>query len=686
MQEKRFRTICGFCHTNCGLLVRVRGGRIDRVEGDPDHPVNRGYICIKAQAIKALVESDQRLKFPLMKKKGGFVKVSWDEALDFAAERLLKIKDQYGPQALVRFGGAPVSYEARDGFLQFMGVYGSPNFTGVANLCAVPRQVAFLNIFGDRPEPDYEHTQLIIFWGVNPLNTTRFSAYASYDGFNNIIYRAKQKGVKIVVVDPVRSETVNLADEWIRPNIGTDSALGLAILHTIIHEELYDDEFVGQWIVGFDEIKRHISSLTPEWAEKITSIPAERIKDFARLYAKADCALIHDGNGLDMHTNGVDMVRVICLLIAITGNIDKPGGNVFFSIVPQRMLPTIKFEKKWMGWEEFPLFPQISFPFIKKVLLEERDDRPRAMIVHHSNPVITQANQEKTKKALEKLDFLMVIDIFPTATTEIADLILPAASDFERVDYRAYSSSKGGFLALREKILEPRGELRSVFEIEYELAKRMGMEKDYPFRNSEEWINFVLEPSRVTVDDLRNNPIIYVSPPITYYKYKKDGFNTPSRKVECYSERFSRFNYKPLPEFEYPKESQITNPELAKEFKLIGTTRKPYEFVHSKLKNLEPLKRIYPNPLLSIHPIDANERKIEENELVEVYSPRGKIKVNVKITDSIGPGLVSIDFGWGNPTDGMANMNILVNDDIWDPISGGYPNRLFLCEVKKLKS
>lgn len=684
MGDKIFRTICGFCHTNCGLLITVRGGKIYRVVGDPDHPVNRGYVCIKAGAIKALVESQDRLKFPLIRKKAGFERVSWDEALNFAADRLTKIKKKYGPDALVRSGGAPVSYEARDGFVQFMGVYGSPNFTGAANLCAVPRQVAFVNTFGDRPEPDYENTKLIIFWGVNPVNTTRFSAYASYDGFNNIIPRAKQRGVKIVVVDPVRSETADLADQWIRPNIGTDSALGLAMIHTIINEELYDYEFVKNWIVGFDEIKKHVSSLSPEWAERITSIPAEKIREFARLYAKTDGALIHDGNGLDMHTNGVDTVRVICILIALTGNIDKPGGNVFFSIVPQRILPTIRFDKKWIGWEEFPLFPQVSFPFIKNALLEGRQDRPRAMIVHHSNPVIVQANQERTKKALKNLDFLMVIDIFPTATTEIADLILPSASDFERVDYRAYSSSKGGFLALREKVVEPPGEARSVFEIEYELAKRMGMQDGYPFRNTEEWINFVLEPSQITLNDLRNNHIIYASEPVTYYKYRKDGFNTPSRKVECYLERFKTFKYRPFPSFEYPKESKFSNPELSKHFRFQATTRKPYEFVHSKLKNLEPLHRIYPNPLLIIHQEDARERSIRENDLVEVISPRGKIELNAKISDITQPGLLIIDFGWGNPTDKKANINILVSDEVWDPISGGYPNRLFLCDVKKI--
>jgi anaerobic selenocysteine-containing dehydrogenase len=384
-----------------------------------------------------------------------------------------------------------------------------------------------------------------------------------------------------------------------------------------------------------------------------------------------------------MHTNGVDMVRVICLLMALTGNIDRPGGNVFFSIVPQRLLPTIKTGKKWVGAEEFPLFPQSSFPAIKESLLNQTKDCPKAMIVHHSNPVLVQANQERTKKALQNLEFLMVFDIFPTATTEIADLVLPSATDFERVDYRAYSSSQGGYLALRDKLVEPAGQSRSVFEVEYELAKKMGMEAGYPFRNTEEWINFVLEPSHVTLDDLRKNQIVYVSPPVVYEKYKTEGFGTPSQKVECYSERFKQFNYSPLPHFEYPKESHRTNPEWSTEYPFRGTTRRPGEFVHTRFRNLYPMEKLYPVPLAFIHPIDADDRQIGEGDVVEIKSPRGMIRVEAKISENVGPGLVAIDFGWGNPSDKKSGLNTLTADEVWDPISGGYPNRLFVCEAKK---
>ena len=175
-----------------------------------------------------------------------------------------------------------MTYVARDGFRQFMGAFGSPNFTGAANLCHVPRKVAFDDAFGGRPEPDLENTRLIIFWAGNPVNTTRFTGHASIDGFHRAISRAKEREARVIVIDAVRTETAALADEWVRPNIATDTALGLAMAHTIIKENLYDRAFVEKWVIKFDEVKRHVEPLTPEWAEEITAVPAGRIRELAR--------------------------------------------------------------------------------------------------------------------------------------------------------------------------------------------------------------------------------------------------------------------------------------------------------------------------------------------------------------------------------------------------------------------
>ena len=572
-----YRTICGFCHAGCGIKVYRNRFGIESVEGDPEHPSNRGYCCPKISGIKELVESEERLRYPLKKTSGGFKRISWDEALDFAAQKLGEIREKYGPGSLVRNMGAPVAYEARDGFVEFMGAFGSPNFTGSSNLCMLPRITAFQAVIGAKPESDFEKTNLIIFWGANPTESNRFGGYCSYNGFNQIIPRARGRGVRMIAIDPVRSTTAAQADDWIRINPGTDAALGLAMINQIIAEGLYDKKFVAEWTHGFDELAAHVSGRSPKWAEALTGIPEDTIIELARLYATTVPSAICEGNGLDMYTNGVDSARVIAILIAITGNFDIPGGNALAPFPIQSALPTksplapygpsalLKIEEsksvlpekssspdKRIWHEKFKVYRDLPFPAVKESILRNEDRRPRAMIVHHSNPVLIQANVARTKEALEKLDFLLVNDIFMTSTAEVADLILPSTSDYERYGYKAWSSFEGGILAFSRPVADPPGSSRTVFEVEYELAKKLGLHHDYPFHDTESWIEYMLKPTRITFKQLDEEQVIYTTPEIQYRKYLKNGFNTPSRKVEFYSQYFQNNGYKPLPEYSEP--------------------------------------------------------------------------------------------------------------------------------------
>jgi anaerobic selenocysteine-containing dehydrogenase len=686
MREKTYRSICQFCHTNCGVILhKNKSGQIS-VEGDPEHPVNRGRLCSKAAAIPGIINAKDRLQYPLRKTKTGFKRISWDEALQVAAEKLGEIRSKYGPCSLVRCSGAPVSYECRDGFLEFMGAFGSPNLSGAANLCMVPRMTAFKAVVGSpRPEPDYDHTAMVILWGTNPFESERFSAYAAYDGMKHIMPRLKKGGKPVLCIDPYRTKTAREADEWIPIHPGTDSALGLAMIHTIIQEGLYDKDFIAHYTIGFPELKTHIEAFTPEWAARITGIPSETITRLAKKYATTKPAAIYEGNGLDMYTNGVDSVRTIAILIALTGNLDVSGGNVFFPYAQQSLLPTtaIPVEKR-VWYDTFPIFGEVPFTAVKESVLRDEDSRPRAMVVHHSNPVLVQANETRTRQLFEKLDFVMAIDIFPTATTELADLVLPVASDFESYGYRAYSSAKGGFFALGRPIVEPVGESRSVFEIEHELAQRMGLDHQYPFSDAISWVAFMVKPSGVDFRRLKDEQIVYATGPITYRKYADEGFDTASGKVELSSTLFGSKGQDPIPVFHNPA-GEALNPETPSSsvYPLTASSFRPGQFVHTKLKNIPELSHAYPEPLIHMHPRDAIERGIEEGDRVEVASPQGNAAFRSMLTRDTEPGLVWIDFGWGNATDGKANINLLTNDHYFDPISGGTPNRLFRCEVKK---
>ena len=394
---------------------------------------------------------------------------------------------------------------------------------------------------------------LVVFWGSNPLASNRYSAFGSFNGMMEIIPRLKKRGVRIIAIDPFNSETVQQADDWVKINLGSDTALGLAMIHVVIKEGLYDKEFVSKYTNGFQELAKYIQEYSPRWAEDLIGISEKAIEALARDYAIAKPAAICDGNGLDMYTNGVDAVRTLAVLMGLTGNLDVPGGNVFLPFAVQSTLPTKTTPKEARIWyKNFPLFGEVPMVAIKEAILRDEENRPRAMIVHHTNPVLVHANEKRTKKALEKLDFVMVNEVVPTATSEVADLVLPMAAVTESHSYLAYSSTEGGYLALSRPLANPVGEARPVFDVEYELAERMGLHHDYPFRDTLSWLKFMIEPTGVTFERLEEEQIVYATPSVKYRKYIDMGFNTPSKKVEFYCQQFEANGYSPFPVYADP--------------------------------------------------------------------------------------------------------------------------------------
>jgi anaerobic selenocysteine-containing dehydrogenase len=683
------KTICAFCHASCGMIVKVNGGIISEVRGDPEHPTNKGILCPKGQAAIEFVHCRDRLLHPQLKTRGGFRRVSWQEALDIAADRLGKLREKYGPGSLLRFAGAPMDYEGRDAFIQLMASYGSPNFTGAGNLCSIPRIVGMKSVFGNAPEPDYKHAKLIIFWGANPRGSARYGHYSieeEFGDFRSLILEARKRGIRVITVDPVYSETARASDSWVSLEPGTDAALALSMIHVIIKERIYDEQFVKDWTAGFEALQAHVEDSTPEWGERMTGVSASTIEGLAREYALTGPATIRDGNGLDMHTNGVQAVRAIMFLIALTGNYDRPGGNVIFPWVRQSVLPTpesmSQVQEKRISQKQFPLFPDIPSPALLDDLLS--GGSPRAMIVPHSNPVLVLANTRKVKEAFGKLDFLIVFEVFPTATAQMADLILPSTTFLERYGYRAYSNRGGGFLSLRQKVIEPVGETRSFPEVEYEIAKRLGLGEGYPFKNNVEWVEYMLKPSGFTIDDLREKAFVVATPPMTYRKYLETGFPTSSKKVEFYSDSFKKHNFDPLPRYIEPLSLKDWVDSKKEKFPFKGTTRKPYEYIQTNFRNLTSLKELYPAPVAMLHPGDADSRGIKEGDSLRFESPDGSIKAEAKITDGVRRGMVVVDFGWGNPWDKWEGVNALTSGDVWDPISGGTPNRLFVCNISSM--
>jgi anaerobic selenocysteine-containing dehydrogenase len=686
-REKAIRTICGFCHTNCGLIATVKDGVITGIDPDPEHPVNYGDACPKGLAGKQIVYSPDRLLYPLRKTKGGFKRISLDEALDRISDKLLKITDKYGGKTIIRCGGAPATEENRDGFSRLVAGLGSNNYVGVGHICHQPRSIGFRTVVGHMPQPDYKKTKLIVIWGANPPASRRYgevdSGFApAYGKFTELIPPANKTGVKLIVIDPWHNSLAGLSDRWLQPEPGRDDALALAMLNTIIREELYDKEFVENWTVGFDELAAHVEKYTPAWAEKITRVKASDIREVAELYATVKPALIREGNGIDQYSNAVQTTRAIAMLEAITGNIDGEGGNVFFPF-PVLTPVTPPPDVKRLSADMYPLYPSVPFPVFADAVLTGNPYIPRALIINHSNTLLIHANSNRTRQALDKIEFIVVCDIFKTATAELADIILPEASPFERYGFRGYAGSDGGFVALRHKAIEPVGETRTVFEMEYGLAKRMGLSVDFPFSNNEEWISHRLKASNITFDELKREHIIYTTPPMQYRKYLKEGFNTPSGKVELFSRKLKNRGYPPLPEYKELDTGIIKRPSLIQQYPLIGTTRRQGDYIHTQFRNIPELRQREPECLLRINPENAVARGIGNGDMSRVETPEGKIVLKAKVTDEVAQGVILIDFGWGNPGDSGANVNLLTTDDDRDPISCSTSNHRFRCQVGK---
>jgi len=703
-------TICGGCHNNCGMLVHVEDDQIVFIEGNPEHPFNRGALCPKGLSMGQLVDSPDRIKRPRKRVgergEGQWQEISWDEALDFMTDKLTEIKEKYGPETLLFSTGAPMMNSVRNAYKEFYAQYGTPNMWAINHLCFVPRVAALLPTYGFRDDDDYDSTNLIIVWGANPFGSLRPGSYMAYNnntGYLSPIIDAKERGAKLVVIDPVCTETASKADTWIPIRPGTDGALALAMLNVIIGENMYDADFVGNWTEGFEKLKEHVCRFTPEWASEITDIPAGQIRELAIKYAATKPALIHEGNAFAYHTNVVQAVRAIGCLKAITGNLDIPGGNVCFPNVvgypvpveqgtPTGIKTTVNPSAPHLASADYPLLPA-GAPAGIDAILTEKPYQPRALMIYHSNPLLSNANYNRLKEALNKLDFIVSFDIFMTRTVEeAADLVLPDTCFLENYDYRTYPSAEGTVIALRQPVVSPRHEAKSFYEVEQELAKRMGFVDKYPWHTVEDFFAYALEPSKLDLETLKNKPICIVGEH-EYRKYEKGklrpdgkpGFNTPSGKVELYSSVYEKLGYEPLPTYHEPAESLSKNREHESPHPLTGVNRRSVNYVHFKYRNLPYLREIEPEPYVRLHTSDAKARFLHDGDWVQVISPLGHIKMKLGVTERVKPGIALIDGGWGNSWDfDAANYNVMVDDVKRDPISQTSAISSFQCEVKKI--
>ena len=673
------QTVCGICSGTCGINLTLHNNTVIAIEGDEGHPVSKGHVCPKGRAFPELLRASDRLRQPLARSNTGHLEpVVWETALDLLASRLSGIRAAYGAESVaIHVGQAGVGKEFFPYVERFCNLFGSPNFSTSGSHCNESKSMANVFTYGALPLADYTHSECILLWGKNPLTST--------PSLVDELKEARARGCKLLVVDPRETSLARQADLHLQLRPGTDGALALGLLNVVIAEALYDKEFVSRWVIGFDKLAEHVKAYTPKKVEEITWIPAAKIKLAARLYTSSSPACISPGVALELHANGFQAVRAIAILQAITGNLDVSGGALFLSEARLSDMTIVNdaIRKQAIGQQEYPLFHKSTghaqAHLYADAILDEKPYPIKALVIVGSNPVLTWPNAGRVREAFAKLEFLAVMDPFMTQTAQLAHLVLPSATFLGRHElWDSSHLSREPRVGLAPKLCDEEGLLTN-WEVWKELAVRMGYGDYFPWKNEEEAINHRLKPLGLTVEALRSMPGGYAYDRWTANKYERDGFKTPSGKVEVYSAELERYGYDPLPVYVEPGESPLSTPDIAAAYPLVLTTgARTLEYLHSRFRNVPTLNRRTPEPYVEVHPAKAEELSIEEGEMVAVESLRGRVEMKARYTDAIDPRVIFIPHGWND-----ANANALTDDRKLDPVTGFPPARSLLARIVK---
>jgi anaerobic selenocysteine-containing dehydrogenase len=464
----------------------------------------------------------------------------------------------------------------------------------------------------------------------------------------------------------------------------------------------------------FDHVAELCRRYPPEAVEAICGVEAGQVEDAARLLWEARPVAYYAWSGVEMQSNSTQIARAIAQLYALTGSFDSPGGNVLFATVPTtdvsgQELLSAERRARALGYGERPLGPshlqQVTSDEVYRAILDKQPYPVRGLVGFGANLLVAHANGLRGREALAALDFYVHADLFMSPTAEMADIVLPVASSFEREALKIgfeVSAEAQSFVQLRPRVAEPRGEARADIEIVFDLACRLGLGAHFWDGDIEAAYRYQLRPSGVSLDTLRNNPGGMRVPIETRYRKFAEqndgvpkGFSTPTRKIELYSETLLEGGYPPLPEYEEPLVSPLSRRDLADRFPLILTCTKHTLFCESQHRALPSLRRHAPDPEVELHPEAAAERGIGPGDWVYIETPQGRVRARAKMNDTLAPDVVCGQHGWwqASPEIGApgydpfgpegANFNLIIGNDAIDPISGSVPHRAYLCQIRR---
>lgn len=677
--ERWVNSTCGYCSVGCGMQLGVKDGRVVSVRGNPDHPVNLGKLCPKGLAEHYAIEADGRAKYPLLRKNGQLVRVSWDEAIGTMVEQFRAVQQKYGPESLgVISTGQLVTEEFYAlGKLVQLG-FGTRNYDGNTTLCMSTAVAGYKRSFGSDGPPgayeDLEYADLILLIGANiaenhPILCTRLEA---------------NKSKTLIVVDPRVTKTAMMADTYLPVKPRSDLALINAMLRVVIDEELYDKEFVSAHTTGFEELRTSLAHYTLEYAAQITGLQPQLIHKTALLYAGAKAAFIGWTMGVNHSTKGTETVNAINNLALITGNIGRKGASPFSitgqcnamgtreagftSGIPgyrkfENEIDRAEIARLWnVPIERIPTHRGLAYPDIVEGAVA---GKIRALWILGTNPLVSFPNIDVLKHALGNLDFLVVQDGFhPTPTTELADLVLPAAIWGEKEG--TYTNSERRVSKVNTAVSPP-GEARSDFDIFVSVAERLGCREELlpgwrePGDAFEEW-------RRVSAGRLCDysgmSYTLLEEAGSMQWPCPRDASSSASTSRRLYGDgifqtedgraRLLPTQWAPFPE------------QPSSEFPLILNTGRTVEHWHTRTKTgaISILQRMSPRAWLEMNPKDAQQLNLQAHDPVDVISARGRVsKVELRITEIVAPGQVFLPFHFAETN---ANQ---ITQSAFDPIS-----------------
>lgn len=686
------------CHNGCGVLLHTdENGKLVWVEGDPLSPFSNGKLCMRCLDLVEAVNDPSRMKYPMRRigerGENKWERISWDEAIDEIVEKTNKVKKEYGSNsiALVHGTGRNIGWQ-----LPYFASAGleTPNvsnfgFTGFA--CYLPRMIGASAKMGEMTIIDvsqchedryanetFVRPEVIMVWGNEPLKSNA-------DGFiGHWIVQCMQMGSKIISIDPRLTWLGSRAEYFLQVRPGTDAALGMAMINVIVEEDLYDHEFIEYWSYGFEQLAESIKDKTPEWAAEVCGISAEDIRGAARLYATAGNASIQWGLAFEQQISALGVTSAACDLMALTGNIDTPGGNLLIKCafdIEKRyglgddLIPRDVYKKKLtssVGIEESDIVSCAASDTILHAVETGEPYPIKMMWIQSANPLSCSAmDAPRIYEAIKSIDFVVVADPFMTPTAvACADIVLPVGMSCERNAVRTWWTPARSISKCSTYY-----EAKSDEQIVLEIGKRL-VPENWPWADDKEFSTWYLTDQRAPhgttyegdFEELQaRGGYKYWDWDATYKKYEKGmcredgsvGFDTPTGRFEFVSYGYQHWGVDSMPYHIEPKDGPIANPDMFREFPIIATCGgRSYEFFHSEHRQLPTMREFHPDPLVMINPATAAENDITEGDWIWIESPHGRFKQKATLFVGIKPGVVHAEHGWWFPETEAAVPNL----------------------------